>query len=27
MRGHLVHWERIGKGCECVKVRLGHEMR
>ncbi|TVY93896.1 Solute carrier family 40 member [Lachnellula willkommii] len=24
MRGHLVHWERIGKGCECVKVRLRH---
>ncbi|TVY26526.1 Solute carrier family 40 member [Lachnellula hyalina] len=22
MRGHLVHWDRIGKGCECVKVRL-----
>ncbi|TVY46138.1 Solute carrier family 40 member [Lachnellula subtilissima] len=22
MRGHLVHWDRIGKGCKCVKVRL-----
>ena len=21
MRGHLVHWEKIGKGCECVKLR------
>ncbi|TVY82796.1 Solute carrier family 40 member [Lachnellula suecica] len=25
MRGHLVHWERIGKGCECVKFRVRHE--
>ena len=24
MRGHLVHWERIGKGCECVKMRHRH---
>jgi iron-regulated transporter 1 len=24
MRGHLVHWERIGKGCECAAVRHGH---
>ena len=23
MRGHLVHWEKIGKGCECVNVRGG----
>jgi len=23
MRGHLVHWERIGKGCECAGVRAG----
>lgn len=21
MRGHLVHWERLGKGCECVVGR------
>ena len=27
MRGHLVHWDRIGKGCECVNVRLGRERR
>ena len=25
MRGHLVHWERLGKGCECVVVRHGHQ--
>jgi iron-regulated transporter 1 len=26
-RGHLVHWEKLGmmgKGCECVGVRLGY---
>jgi iron-regulated transporter 1 len=22
MRGHLVHWERLGKSCECIKIRL-----
>lgn len=27
MRGHLVHWDMIVKGCECVKLRLGHERR
>lgn len=27
MRGHLVHWERIGKGCECVVVRHGHQRK
>lgn len=21
MRGHLVHWERLGKSCECIKIR------
>jgi iron-regulated transporter 1 len=24
MRGHLVHWERLGKSCECIKIRLDH---
>ena len=24
MRGHLVHWEKLGKGCECGVVRVGH---
>lgn len=24
MRGHLVHWERLGKSCECVFVRPGY---
>ncbi len=23
VRGHLVHWERLSKGCECVKGRRG----
>ena len=23
VRGHLVHWDLVGRGCECVKVRLG----
>ena len=27
MRGHLVHWERIGKGCECAAIRHGHRGR
>jgi iron-regulated transporter 1 len=22
MRGHLVHWERLRKSCECIKIRL-----
>lgn len=22
MRGHLVHWERFGKSCECIKSRI-----
>lgn len=25
MRGHLVHWEKLSKGCECVTVRLGRK--
>jgi len=25
MRGHLVHWEKFGKGCKCVDVRRGYE--
>ncbi len=24
MRGHLVHWDRLGKSCECIKIRLDH---
>ena len=24
MRGHLVHWERLGKSCECIKSRIDH---
>jgi solute carrier family 40 (iron-regulated transporter), member 1 len=24
MRGHLVHWERLGKSCECIKIRVDH---
>jgi iron-regulated transporter 1 len=24
MRGHLIHWERLGKSCECIKIRLDH---
>jgi iron-regulated transporter 1 len=24
MRGHLVHWERFGKSCECMKIRVDH---
>ena len=24
VRGHLVHWERLGKSCECIKIRLDH---
>ncbi|KAK0104551.1 hypothetical protein ONS95_004839 [Cadophora gregata] len=27
MRGHLVHWERLGKGCECVVRRDLHGWR
>ncbi|KAH7403398.1 hypothetical protein BKA64DRAFT_722147 [Cadophora sp. MPI-SDFR-AT-0126] len=27
MRGHLVHWERLGKGCECVIGRDNHGWR
>jgi iron-regulated transporter 1 len=27
MRGHLVHWERFGKSCECVVVRPRHQGR
>ncbi|PVH87242.1 hypothetical protein DL98DRAFT_510104 [Cadophora sp. DSE1049] len=27
MRGHLVHWERFGKGCECVVRREYHGWR
>lgn len=23
MRGHLVHWEKIGEVCECVELRAG----
>lgn len=25
MRGHLVHWERIREGCECVLKRSKHD--
>ncbi len=24
MRGHLVHWERLSKSCECMKIRIDH---
>jgi iron-regulated transporter 1 len=24
MRGHLIHWERLGKSDECIKIRLDH---
>ena len=24
MRGHLVHWERLRKSCECIKIGLDH---
>jgi iron-regulated transporter 1 len=27
MRGHLVHWEKLGKSCKCAEVRGGHEAR
>jgi hypothetical protein len=27
MRGHLVHWEKLGKGCKCAEARDGHEAR
>ncbi|PMD17489.1 hypothetical protein NA56DRAFT_605825 [Hyaloscypha hepaticicola] len=24
MRGHLVHWERLSKSCECMNIRIDH---